>query len=222
MLLRSRPMRAEFDYFNRWTEMQRLSPSPVTGAVSGQQRLVPGGQHRRHHSGRRLGGRGDRTGGPVGLAAGHPADAAEGTTTPRRATDVHRPRRAPGHRVHHRHRPPLKSGEYSTAELRRLVRRRTVHRVPGDRARYRPATSPTITRRPNPLTGDIRLPGRETTGPDPTTSLWQVGVPQGYPSCGTSPTSTNGRWPVSLRGSASEISVRRRQWPYDRLDRPRR
>src|SRR5450631_1835417 len=76
------------------------------GTPGGQQRLVPGDQHRRHHPGRRLGGRGYRTGGPVGLAAGHPADPAEGTTTPRRATDVHRPRRAPGHRVHHRHRPP--------------------------------------------------------------------------------------------------------------------
>jgi hypothetical protein len=39
--------------------------------------------------------------------AGHPADPAQGTTPSRPPTDVHRLRRAPGHRVSHRHRTPV-------------------------------------------------------------------------------------------------------------------
>ena len=45
-----------------------------------------------------------RSGGSVGLAARYPAGAAQRTATSRRAVAVHRLRRAPGHRVSHRHR----------------------------------------------------------------------------------------------------------------------
>ena len=69
--------------------------------------LVSGDRGRRRPARGRLGRRGHRPGRHEPLAGRDPVDPAQGTPPPRRATELHRLRRAPRHRVHHRHRHPV-------------------------------------------------------------------------------------------------------------------
>ncbi len=77
----------------------------------------------------RLGRRGHRPGRPVGMARRHPADPAQGTPTSRRAVEVHRHRRAPDHRISHRHRRRRDPGQLAGLELRHRQHARVEDRI---------------------------------------------------------------------------------------------
>ena len=99
------------------------------------------------------------------LARRDPADPAQGTPPSRRATTVHRLRRATRHRVHHRHRPPVSSPVNSPAWNCATAN------TPASRtasARPRPPACATC-----PVTGPRRTPpGWKSSWPQP---IWWPG-----------------------------------------------